>query len=81
MTDLWSDPTDDMPALAARLDRRLLAVIALALLAWILPLYVTARVSYAYGASTNAPLCEGDSVSIRKVPTVWPRGPVAGARP
>ena len=81
MTRIFNDPTDDMPDLASRVDRRLLLGMGVAFAVWLGTFAVTAHVAYSYGASTTAPICEGDSVSLRKVPTVWPRGPVAGARP
>ena len=72
MTDLWSDPTDDMPALAARVDRRLLLGMGLAFAVWLGTIVAIARVSYAYGASTNAPLCLGtDSITVKA--TRWPK--------
>lgn len=61
-----------------------MTVFFLAFALWCACLVLSFRAGYEYGASTTAPICAGDSLNpsgIHKVPTVWPRGPVAGARP
>ena len=85
MTDLWSDPTDDMPRLTGALYPGLTFAQFVRTIVYVALVFGAVLTAYWMGRTderqTFKPICEGDSVSIRKVPTVWPRGPVAGARP